>query len=200
MLQEKNKIFILVGASASGKTTVENKLIENGLVSRVVSSTSRGIRDSEEEGVDYYFKTPSEVTDIENVLEIHITPEWIYSVSKEEILRHSGKDMVYSCINIQPAEDMINYIKNNDIGVEPVLVFFDINVKQRIELLKARGETEKDISTRLSREDKIDNFSVDPDYIIKDIYTAYKEVCKIIKKYKPQPKTTNTCKSGYSPS
>jgi len=200
MLEEKNKIFIIVGASGSGKTTVENQLIEDGLVVRVISSASRSIRDGEVEGVDYYFKTPEGVKSSKNVLEIHIDDDWIYSVSEAELERHLGKDMVYSCINIKPAEDMINYIRGNNIELEPVLVFFDINTKQRIELLKKRGETEKDISIRLSREDKAADFTIEPDYTVRDIYTAYKEVCKSIKKLKPKTKKANTYKSKHNPS
>jgi len=169
------KIFIFVGASASGKTTTENMLIDAGYVDRVVSYTSRAIRpDIEAEGVDYYFRSVKECLGQKNVLEIHITPEWVYSVSEEELLSHeSNKDLIYSCINIKPAEDMFKYIKDNNLDIEPIIVFFDINTEQRIKLLKGRGESDSDIALRLSREDTIEDFSVNPEFILTDIYKAY---------------------------
>jgi len=171
------KIFIFVGASASGKTTTENMLIDAGYVDRIISYTSRDIRpDIEKDGVDYYFRSVKECLSQKNVLEIHITPEWVYSVSEEELLSHEGdKDLIYSCINVKPAEDMYNYIKNNNLDIEPVIVFFNINIEQRIKLLKARGETDEDINLRLSREDTLDDFSIKPAFILTDLYSAYED-------------------------
>jgi len=173
----RKKIYILVGASASGKTTVENKLIENGFVERVVSHTSRAIRETEKEGIDYYFSSVKDCLNQKNVLEIHITPEWVYAVSQKELFSHRGQsDLIYSCINVEPAEDMFNYIKDNNLNIEPVLVFFDIDTNQRIKLLKARGETDDDISLRLSREDTIESFSINPNFILTDIFSAYEDI------------------------
>ena len=169
----KNRIFIFVGASASGKTTTEDMLIDSGYVRRVVSSTSREIRDTEREGIDYYFRSVDDCLSQKNVLTIHITPEWVYSVSEEEVLSHKDTDLIYSCINVQPAEDMYNYIIDNNLDIEPVIVFFDINKEQRIELLKKRGESDEDIALRLSREDTIEDFSISPKFLLTDIYKAY---------------------------
>lgn len=40
-----------------GKTTVANRLVQSGLCTRVVTTTSRACTDQEEEGVDYHFIT-----------------------------------------------------------------------------------------------------------------------------------------------
>lgn len=173
----KNKLFIFVGSSASGKTTTENKLIENGFVRRVVSDTSRAKRENEEHGVDYYFKSTKDCLNQENVLTIHITDDWVYSVSVEELVSKAGNTLVYSCINVKPAEDMINYIQvHPELNIEPILVFFNIEKNQRIKLLKARGESNEDIALRLSREDTLENFSIQPHFILTDIFSAYEEI------------------------
>ena len=173
----RKKLFILVGASASGKTTVENKLIESNFVNRVVSHTSRDIRETEKHGVDYYFETVDTCLNQKNVLEIHITPEWVYAVSQKELFSHKGdSDLIYACINVKPAEDMFNYIKDNNLNIEPVIVFFDINKEQRISLLKKRGENDADIALRLSREDTLSNFSLTPNFILTDVFTAYEDI------------------------
>ena len=176
----RKKLFILVGASASGKTTVENQLIDAGYVDRVVSHTSREIRETETEGVDYYFTDVQSCLNQKNVFEIHITPEWVYAVSQKELFSHKGNsDLIYACINVKPAEDMYNYIKDNNLKIEPVIVFFDIDKDQRIKLLKARGESDNDIALRLSREDTINSFSIEPNFTLTDIFKAYEEIlCK----------------------
>lgn len=50
-----NKLFILMGKSASGKSTLESRINEIGLAKKVISSTTRKARSYEEDGVDYYF-------------------------------------------------------------------------------------------------------------------------------------------------
>ncbi len=52
-------MIILVGASCSGKSTIERKLTEKGL-KRIVSYTSRTIRQNETNHIDYHFLTKEE--------------------------------------------------------------------------------------------------------------------------------------------
>lgn len=52
------KIVVLVGASGSGKTEIINKL--NLKASRIVTTTTRKPRDSEQDGEDYNFLTKEE--------------------------------------------------------------------------------------------------------------------------------------------
>ena len=47
-------IIILLGESASGKSTIENKLVKKGY-KKIVSYTTREMRKGEEDGVDYHF-------------------------------------------------------------------------------------------------------------------------------------------------
>ena len=48
-------LIILVGKSASGKTYLANKLSENFRYEKIVTCTTRPIRQNEEDGVDYFF-------------------------------------------------------------------------------------------------------------------------------------------------
>lgn len=52
-------MIILVGASCSGKSTIERKLTERGL-KRIISYTSRSIRKNEINHIDYHFITTEE--------------------------------------------------------------------------------------------------------------------------------------------
>ena len=51
----KGKLFVLLGESCSGKSTLERKIHEYGLCNKVVSMTTRKPRSNEENGEDYYF-------------------------------------------------------------------------------------------------------------------------------------------------
>ena len=83
-------IFVLMGKSASGKDTVLNKLLsdeELGL-SRAVQATTRSARAGEVEGVDYYFLTNEQYS---NIPKSDIAEERAYNVydnGKEDIWRY----------------------------------------------------------------------------------------------------------------
>ena len=51
------KIFCIMGKSATGKDTIYKKILQNSELKlrRIVSYTTRPIREGEEEGVEYYF-------------------------------------------------------------------------------------------------------------------------------------------------
>ena len=53
----KYKLYILVGKSGSGKSTIERRISELGIANRVISSTTRNPRSNEIDGQDYYFLT-----------------------------------------------------------------------------------------------------------------------------------------------
>lgn len=51
----KNKLFVLIGESCSGKTTLEKKIRNRKLCRNVISLTTRKPRFNEVNGIDYYF-------------------------------------------------------------------------------------------------------------------------------------------------
>lgn len=55
MKKINNKVYCLVGSTASGKTYLGNKLIETGDFNLLVSVTTRAMRDGEVDGHDYYY-------------------------------------------------------------------------------------------------------------------------------------------------
>lgn len=50
-----NKLFIVMGKSASGKSTIENKINKFGVAKKVISCTTREKRSYEKDTEDYYF-------------------------------------------------------------------------------------------------------------------------------------------------
>jgi guanylate kinase len=59
----KNKLFVLVGKSGSGKSTIESKIDKIGVAKKVISSTTRNTRSNEKNGLDYYFISEEEFQD-----------------------------------------------------------------------------------------------------------------------------------------
>src|SRR5436190_18391372 len=55
---EKNTLIIIAGGSGTGKTTIENLLVRDPNIVKLVSTTTRLMREGETEGKDYYFISP----------------------------------------------------------------------------------------------------------------------------------------------
>jgi len=181
-----NNLFILVGPSASGKTTIEEKLIEKGYI-RYVTDTTRDIREGEVDGIHYNFISIEEFLQRDYANVIHITDTWKYGASGEELrkLVSADSDSVYSVINIEPAINIKKYIEENNILLNVYFIFFDIDTDTRIELMRKRGETEEDIKKRLSREESVEvfhDFGESPDLIVTDLYTSFDTVYEFMRK------------------
>lgn len=88
-------IVTITGPTASGKSTLEGLLVQQGSFYKTVSTTTREPRESEQEGKDYFF------TDVTDFNERHRNDEFIeavffkgngYSVSKTEIEKAFAED------------------------------------------------------------------------------------------------------------
>lgn len=179
---KKINLYIFQGGSGATKTTNEEKLINAGFVIRLPSYCSRAMRSGEVDKVDYYFTDSKTIRDLDKVLLITINQDWLYAVSVEHMNEYAkkGKDLVYSCINVQPAMDMYKYVKDNMPYINPIIVCFDIDTDTRIRLIKKRGESNEDIKLRLSREDSQDELKKIPGTkIITNIDTAYSELLEL---------------------
>lgn len=85
---KKNKFIALVGASATGKSTVERILQEQYGLNRCVSMTTRPKRDYEQDGVDYYFVTTQDFEDLRKdglLAEETCFNSWLYGLTVAEV-------------------------------------------------------------------------------------------------------------------
>ena len=57
---KENKVYVILGKFASGKTTIAKLLEEKYNMKRVVTCTTRKKREGERDGIDYYFYTDEE--------------------------------------------------------------------------------------------------------------------------------------------
>lgn len=114
MIKTKNKgdLIIISGTTCAGKGTVIKKLLANhNDIVLSISYTSRPKRDSEVDGVDYYFVTPEEFErKIKNgdFLEYaQVQYGAYYGTPKKEVLEllNSGKDVILE-IDVQGAKQI----------------------------------------------------------------------------------------------
>src|SRR5436190_21785477 len=97
---EKNTLIIIAGGSGTGKTTIENLLVHDPNIVKLVSTTTRLMREGEIEGKDYYFVGPEKFqTELkqEKFLEHVIYDENHYGVERKSIdliFRNSEKNGV----------------------------------------------------------------------------------------------------------
>lgn len=69
-------MIVLVGESASGKSTIENKLVDYFGYEKVITFTTRPQRKGEENGKDYYFVSDNEFNSLKNLNYFFETAEY----------------------------------------------------------------------------------------------------------------------------
>lgn len=171
-----NNLFIFIGGSASGKTTLEDFFISKGF-NRLVIDTTREPREGEIDGVHYNFRSLEEFNKIDYLDTIEITSEWKYGTSAQELERlvFAETDSIYSVINIEPAVKLQRLIKENNIKLNVYFIYFNIDQEVRVELMKQRGDSDEVISQRLSREDPLSKWQelgASPHIIVDNIFNS----------------------------
>jgi len=91
-----NKLYCILGKTASGKSTIERFLEEKGL-KRLISCTTRPMRENEQNGVDYNYLTILEFKNLESnglLLESTEYRGWHYGLSIDQIDINDDKDYI----------------------------------------------------------------------------------------------------------
>lgn len=153
-------MVVLVGESASGKSSIEKYLAENYGYNKVVSYTTRPPREGEVDGVDYHFISVEQFYKLRGqdfFAETAMYREWCYGVAKE--------DCTDDKVAVLTPHGLRQVSKLPDINV----VSFYINVPRRDRLIKIlqRGDNIEEAYRRsLSDIGQFDGISDEVDYII----------------------------------
>lgn len=135
-----NKIFYIMGKSSSGKDTIYKKIFEiikeNSLnIKPLIISTTRPIRQGEQNGIEYYFKTKNEFEkDLlkNDVLEYRVyntvNGEWIYYTSKNSIDLESSNYLGIGTLD--------SYKKLKEVYKKQLIPIY-INVSDDIRLMRS---------------------------------------------------------------
>lgn len=143
------KILVLTGKTASGKTHIQNELSRLGGMNRVVTYTTRPMREGETDGVEYHFVTKEEFLELKSrgffaettSYQIGKNVTWYYGTSKESLKEENG---VIIC-----NPDGLKYLRQQkDLD----LTVFYINVNEDVirgRLIK-RGDNPEEAERRLA--------------------------------------------------
>lgn len=176
-------IVVLVGESASGKSTIEKNLADKYGYKKTVSYTTRPPRKNETEGLDYYFISEDEYADKFNsgfFVETGGYNGWLYGTTKEQ---YEG-----NIVCVLTPHGLRQIKKNFD---EKDIVSFYIKVPRRDRLIKLldRGDNideairrnQSDVGQFDGIEDEVDfiiendKYHLSPEHIAKKIYELTKQ-------------------------
>ena len=136
------RIFILLGPSGAGKTTLGGYLKELG-IPELVSHTTRPMREGEVDGISYYFVSKEEFDTLEKD-EFSNYGGSFYCLSKKEIEnKFKDYDTVFAITDINGVKQLKE--KYPEIKV----IFITIPLEEMEKRMRDRKDTEENIQKRL---------------------------------------------------
>lgn len=167
-------ILILVGESASGKTTLAKKIenddkydIEQYDFTRIVTYTTRPPREGELDGVDYHFVTPEAFN---------------YMINNNSFIEHANyRGWQYgTAINFGKDENKVIVLtpsgarafkryaqKHPELGLHICIVYLNVNRRARLIKMLQRGDDIEECTRRsLSDVGQFDGFEYEADYVL----------------------------------
>lgn len=177
-------MIVLVGESASGKSSIEKYLVDNCGYNKVVSYTTRPPREGEIDGVDYHFISVEQfqtLSEQDFFAEQAVYRDWCYGVAK--------RDCTDDKVAVLTPHGLRQVSKIKDINI----ISFYINVPRRDRLIKIlqRGDSiEESYRRNLSDVGMFDGIKDEVDFVIyndgynKSIEEMSKEVLYLVSIHK----------------
>lgn len=177
-------MIVLVGGSASGKSSIEKYFVDNYGYNKVVSYTTRQPRPNEVDGIDYHFVSVGKFLNLKEqgfFAETAVYNNWYYGTAKEDCTDDKIAVLTPHGLRQISKVDGINTLS------------FYINVPRRdrlIHLLKRGDDIEEAYRRSLSDVGQFDGISDEVDHVIdnagyeKSIEEISKEVKGIVDVYK----------------
>ena len=145
-------LFVLIGESGSGKSTIQKKLLENGM-NKVVTYTTRPKRVDEINNIDYQFVSEKyfkyELLDKKVLLEHAVYNDWHYGYTLDGI-NYAEADFVLVC-----TPSGFEALRKK-VGTKNVMsIYFNVHERERLMRLARRGDDIDEIFRRIVT-DRID--------------------------------------------
>lgn len=182
MNEKKGAFIVISGPSGVGKNTIADILIDKGYGIYSVSVTTRGIREGEKEGKDYFFVSKEEFDkniENDNFLEYAQYGDNYYGTLKSYVF-----DNIDNGTNVIAVVDIQGGVNIENIFPEAVLIFIMPPSFEELERrLRGRGtDSEEAILKRLSIAKKEMDFSSHYDYVVinNTVDEAVNEIIDII--------------------
>lgn len=153
-------MIVLVGESASGKSSIEKYLVDNHGYKKIVSYTTRQPREGEVDGIDYHFITKEQFHKLKEqdfFVETAIYNNWYYGTAK--------KDCTDDKVVVLTPHGLRQISKIKDINITS----FYINVPRRdrlIKILQRGDDIEESYRRNLSDVGMFDGIRDEVNYVI----------------------------------
>ena len=155
-------MLILVGESASGKSTIEKYLVDHYDYKKIVSYTTRSPREGESDGVDYHFISNEEFLKLKSegfFAETGCYNGWYYGSSKE--------DCTDDKIAVLTPHGMRQLRNNPDLKL--FIVYIKVPRRDRLIKILQRGDNiEESYRRNLSDVGQFDGIEDEVNHIIKN--------------------------------
>lgn len=142
-MPNQKRILVLLGASGSGKSTISDLLVENG-IPKLVTSTTRKPRPGEQNGDHYHFRTILQMTE-EPFIEQTKYAANIYGLSVKEV---EDKLKKYNMVHVTLDKNGAKVMKEK-FPKETKIIFFKITEEEMAERMQKRGDTKEAIEHRI---------------------------------------------------
>lgn len=173
-------IFIVVGPSGAGKTTLAQEMQERELWKECVSHTTRPMRkeDGEKEGVTYYFVSPEifnsklENGEFAESVEYH---GHRYGISNQEIKRVIGNGRHVFIIAEDNGHDQIK-----ELYPDAISIFLYMSKEDCLLNMLQRGDKADKAIGRIKTFDKEMENKGKYDYVIRNVHGKQEEVISVL--------------------
>lgn len=163
-------MLILLGKTSTGKSIIAEKLVSDYGYEKIVTYTSRPMRDGEVNGKDYHFideKTFFDKIDNKDFMEYKVyhtvDGDWYYGTAKEDIVNSSQR----SVIILTPAgyKDFLDKC----YAIPHISILIKTNKLITKLRLKKRGDNSKEAKRRMKHDDKDFEFCEEfVDHVVKN--------------------------------
>lgn len=149
-------LIVLIGKTASGKTTVRDVLVEKLAFNPILTYTTRPMRKNERDGIDYHFITDDEFTKMEQAKEFIETTSY---VKNDNIFKYGSTLRDYSTsaqhnimiVDATGVAPLVKYAKQHDI--KTCIIMLDIDKDELVRRAMSRGDELTSIYDRLDQDD-----------------------------------------------
>ena len=154
---KNNKLFCILGKSASGKTTILNEVLSKLDIPVLISQTTRPPRDNEIDGVDYKFVTMNTFDNDyknEDILEYDcfrldsIRQTWVYYTKKSDLLLPNT-----SQIKIVSPTGLAQLMSNKELRDNIVSIYIDCPDRLRQKRYLTRSLSPDNVNERFKRDE-----------------------------------------------
>lgn len=179
-------ILVLIGESGSGKSTIERLFHErNPTFHRVISYTTRPMRDGEQDGVDYHFVSVEEFEKMREegaFIECAEYREWKYGSAKSDYAKEGNSIAVLTPHGLRSLKRWAEAE-----GIKVCSIYICVDRRSRIIKLLKRGDNIEELYRRsVSDAGQFDGVADETDYVIynchyeKTVEQVYQELISLL--------------------